>query len=1349
MAIDITTISVEMDTSSLRAGQTQLDRTAAAGANLARSFVGVAAAFGAGLGITELARKLVDTERVTGSLMASLEVATGSAENARKAFAALAQLGTELPESLNDVTKAFTMMVNRGLDPSQAAIKSYANTASAMNKSLMQMVEAVADAATGSFVRLEEFGIKARTQGDKIAFTFKGTTKTVQNNADAISNYLKALGENDFAGMAEKKMATLDGAISNLGDSWDGLFRTINETGLGAVMGDVVRSITSAIGDVTNAIKSGQVAGVIDAVGIKFKVVADIAVAGFATIIDAAKGAYGLWYMIHDNFLGYFGSSMNDASNELIDAFKRAPENIKAFIQLIVVEVLSLSEKVAAVGVAMKESLNPLNVLDGSAMKKLGTEMARINGVRDDSIAAILQERDATTEAAKAAMDKAAADRKAYENRVQELENLGKYKVEGDKVNELTKEQTKAIEELAKKEADRAENIADLVASMTREADLMGEQSKEAQIRYDIEKQLLDVKGGINGAEAESLINAARMVDLKKKELDDTEELNKKIQSDVEEQTQWALDSVEEWGNEAQKQADEISQSLTDALMRGFESGKGFAQNLKDAFQNMFKTLIIKPVIQPIMDKAAGLIQGLMGGLSAGANMAIAGAAIVGSLWNDYMEKDIKELTSEFRQGRQSTGTLLGNANAKSDSIAKALSDMGDNGASLLDVNHGMYQALLDIKTGISGSAAGFARQSLGGNAEMGINTGTSFNKNLLGLGSAASVVGGIFGGEVGGFLDSIVASVSKAIYNKKTSIIDSGIQILGGTLADAIESGTIGAMNYAEVKTTKKFLGLTTSSKVKTETSDLNEEFKRQFADVFGSAGDALQEASKAFGANFDASKLMIDATKLSLKGLEGDALTKEIESFFSSTLDKWAVSLVDSLGQFQEVGEGAFETMIRLAGETNTFVNYANQLGLKFKETGLNAVIVTQSLADMAGGFDQLNSGMASYYENFFLETEKSQKGLATIGKALGDVGISLPKTREEFRALVERLDLTKEAEQKQFAALMNVNQAFAQLVPATKAASDATTELADQQRALSEKLFDMTATTAQKQQAALDAALSAENKAIQQQINDIENLNAAKSAQASIDAEAYSLETQRLTLLGDTNALRERELANINPANQAKQKEIWALEDAKAAAETAAQAQEDMAQAARDSAEEQKRLMQGVHDSITNALKSLMGQSDTFKNMTQAQARMTLQGALMTAKSGGSLVGYAGLEDALSAIQQEGTYGSAAESRLAIGRNIGLLSELAKYTNVNGSHANGLDYVPFDGYVAQLHKGERVQTASEAKSNGDLAAKVDRLIEVVNAGNIAIAQNTAKSAKIAEKWDNDGSPETRSVA
>ena len=36
----------------------------------------------------------------------------------------------------------------------------------------------------------------------------------------------------------------------------------------------------------------------------------------------------------------------------------------------------------------------------------------------------------------------------------------------------------------------------------------------------------------------------------------------------------------------------------------------------------------------------------------------------------------------------------------------------------------------------------------------------------------------------------------------------------------------------------------------------------------------------------------------------------------------------------------------------------------------------------------------------------------------------------------------------------------------------------------------------------------------------------------------------------------------------------------------------------------------------------------------------------------------------------------------------------------SDVNGSHASGLPYVPFDGYIAELHKGERVLTASEAR-------------------------------------------------
>lgn len=42
-------------------------------------------------------------------------------------------------------------------------------------------------------------------------------------------------------------------------------------------------------------------------------------------------------------------------------------------------------------------------------------------------------------------------------------------------------------------------------------------------------------------------------------------------------------------------------------------------------------------------------------------------------------------------------------------------------------------------------------------------------------------------------------------------------------------------------------------------------------------------------------------------------------------------------------------------------------------------------------------------------------------------------------------------------------------------------------------------------------------------------------------------------------------------------------------------------------------------------------------------------------------------------------------------------------------NGSHRNGLSYVPFDGYIAELHKGERVLTADENEQYGTLFNKL----------------------------------------
>jgi len=42
-----------------------------------------------------------------------------------------------------------------------------------------------------------------------------------------------------------------------------------------------------------------------------------------------------------------------------------------------------------------------------------------------------------------------------------------------------------------------------------------------------------------------------------------------------------------------------------------------------------------------------------------------------------------------------------------------------------------------------------------------------------------------------------------------------------------------------------------------------------------------------------------------------------------------------------------------------------------------------------------------------------------------------------------------------------------------------------------------------------------------------------------------------------------------------------------------------------------------------------------------------------------------------------------------------------EISGEGGIDGSHARGLSYVPFDGYMAELHKGERVLTKREAES------------------------------------------------
>lgn len=80
-------------------------------------------------------------------------------------------------------------------------------------------------------------------------------------------------------------------------------------------------------------------------------------------------------------------------------------------------------------------------------------------------------------------------------------------------------------------------------------------------------------------------------------------------------------------------------------------------------------------------------------------------------------------------------------------------------------------------------------------------------------------------------------------------------------------------------------------------------------------------------------------------------------------------------------------------------------------------------------------------------------------------------------------------------------------------------------------------------------------------------------------------------------------------------------------------------------------------------------------------------------------------------------------------------------AQTSGIDGSHANGIDYVPFDGYRAELHKGERVQTSSEVVDMGaalrQMAAAIDRLQYSAE----RTAENTQRAKEILTRVTRDG--------
>lgn len=253
---DVASLVVKVTEQGAKATSDRLDNLSKSAKVAGAAVTGLAAVVAATA--YKAAQELVESQRQLDKMSASLKTLTGSTQGAKQALSILQDFARDTPYGLEQAVEGFRKLVALGLTPSEEALRSYGNTASAMGKDLNQMIEAVADASTFEFERLKEFGIKAKQNQSDIEFTFQGTTTVVKKNAADIEQYLLNIGNVNFAGAMADQANTLNGAIASAEDSWSQLKMTLATSLDVGSLAEPLRYIDDLIQEINARVASGE-----------------------------------------------------------------------------------------------------------------------------------------------------------------------------------------------------------------------------------------------------------------------------------------------------------------------------------------------------------------------------------------------------------------------------------------------------------------------------------------------------------------------------------------------------------------------------------------------------------------------------------------------------------------------------------------------------------------------------------------------------------------------------------------------------------------------------------------------------------------------------------------------------------------------------------------------------------------------------------------------------------------------------------------------------------------------------------------------------------------------------------
>ncbi|WP_260597809.1 phage tail length tape measure family protein [Sphingomonas endolithica] len=426
------------------------------------------------------------------------------------------------------------------------------------------------------------------------------------------------------------------------------------------------------------------------------------------------------------------------------------------------------------------------------------------------------------------------------------------------------------------------------------------------------------------------------------------------------------------------------------------------------------------------------------------------------------------------------TGTVLGDRDAKSESIKNAIDALADVDTLTNTYARNMAASLRSIDSQIGGVAALVVRA---GNVDASAGVKEGFKPNAIGsVLSKIPLIGGILGG----------------LFGSKTKVIGSGLYGGAQTVGSIVNNG-FDASYYSDVEKKKKFLGLTTSTKYSTNYTGADAGLESQFTLILREFNSAIAAAAGPLGVatgevQSRLNSFVVNIGKIDLQGLTGAEIEEKLNAVFGAAADGMANAAFPGLDRLQKVGEGAFETLVRVASTVEAVTNALDALGGGARALGIEAKV---GLADQFDSIGDFTSATEGYFEAFYTQQEQAAAKTAQLTRVFGSLNLTMPTSLAGYRQLVDAQDLNTAAGREVYATLLKLAPAFADL------------------------------------QSSMDGARSA----------------------ADILSERQDLERRLLELRGDTAAIRALDLAKLDASNRALQEQIYAVQDAQDAAKAAA--------------------------------------------------------------------------------------------------------------------------------------------------------------------------------------------------